>query len=52
MASKRMAHLHVHDLVSLILLIASIFMMVKASHVEAYSLPLFDDLAHRSMSEN
>src|SRR5580704_16853457 len=34
-------HLHVHDLVSLILLVASIFMMVKASHDEAYSLPLF-----------
>ena len=45
-------HLHVHDLVSLALLIMSIFMMVKASHDEAYSLPLFGDLAHRSMSEN
>jgi len=45
-------HLHVHDLVSVILLVASIFMMVKASHDEAYSLPLFGDLAHRSMSEH
>ena len=47
------SHLHhLHDLVSLVLLIMSIFMMVKASHDEAYSLPLFGDLAHRSMSEN
>jgi uncharacterized membrane protein len=46
------SHLHVHDLVSLVLLIMSIFMMVKASHDEAYSLPLFGELAHRSISEN
>ncbi|HUB80504.1 MAG TPA: hypothetical protein VMB03_16985 [Bryobacteraceae bacterium] len=43
---------HLHDLVSAILVIMSIFMMVKASHDEMYSLPLFGDLAHRSMSEN
>jgi uncharacterized membrane protein len=30
----------------------SVFMMVKASHDEAYSLPLFGELAHRSITEN
>ena len=43
---------HLHDLVSAVLLIMCIFMMVKASHDETYSLPLFGDLAHRSMTEN
>ena len=43
---------HLHDLVSVVLLIMCIFMMVKASHDEVYSLPLFGDLAHRSMTEN
>ena len=46
------SHFHLHDLVSLVLLAMSIFMMVKASHDEAYSLPLFGELAHRSISEN
>jgi len=47
------SHLHhLHDLVSLVLLAMSVFMMVKASHDEAYSLPLFGELAHRSMSES
>jgi uncharacterized membrane protein len=45
------SHLHLHDLVNLVLLAMSIFMMVKASHDEAYSLPLFGELAHRSVSE-
>lgn len=46
------SHLHVHELVNLVLLAMSIFMMVKASHDEAYSLPLFGELAHRSVSES
>ena len=46
------AHFHLHGLVSAVLLVMSIVMMVKASHDEMYSLPLFGDLAHRSMSEN
>ena len=46
------SHIHVHDMVTVVLLIMSIFMMVKASHDETYSLPLFGDLAHRSMTEN
>jgi len=48
-----LAHFHhLHELVSVVLLIMSIFMMVKASRDEMFSLPLFGDLAHRSMSEN
>jgi uncharacterized membrane protein len=30
----------------------SIFMMVKAAHNEAYALPLFGDLAHKSVAED
>jgi uncharacterized membrane protein len=48
-----LSHLHhVHDLLSAVLLAMSIFMMVKASHDEAYSLPLFGELAQRSISES
>ena len=47
-----LSHFHLHDLVNLVLLAMSIFMMVKASRDEAYSLPLFGELAHRSVSEN
>jgi uncharacterized membrane protein len=46
------AHFHLHDLLSLVLLAMSVFMMVKASHGEQYSLPLFGELAHRSVAEN
>ena len=46
------SHFHLHDLVSLALFAMSIFMMVKASRDEAYSLPIFGDLAQRSISEN
>jgi uncharacterized membrane protein len=45
-------HFHLHDLLSLVLLVMSIFMMVKASHDEVYSLPLFGELAQRSISES
>jgi uncharacterized membrane protein len=51
-AMAPVARLHLHDLVNLVLLAMSIFMMVKASHDEAYSLPLFGELAQRSVSEN
>jgi uncharacterized membrane protein len=47
-----MLHFHLHDLVNLVLLAMSIFMMVKASHDVAYSLPLFGELAQRSVSES
>ena len=47
----RIPGMHLHALISALLLGASIFMMVKAAHDEAYSLPLFGELAQRSMTE-
>jgi uncharacterized membrane protein len=44
-------HVPLHQLVQVALLIMSVFMMVKAAHDEAYSLPLFGELAQRSISE-
>jgi uncharacterized membrane protein len=44
-------HVPLHQLVQIALLIMSVFMMVKAAHDEAYSLPLFGELAQRSISE-
>jgi len=44
-------NLHLYQLIQLVLLGMSIFMMVKASHDETYSLPLFGELAQRSVSE-
>ena len=43
---------HVYRLVEAVLLVASIFMMVKASQGETYSLPLFGELAERSVTES
>lgn len=43
---------HLYRIVEAILLIMSIFMMVKASQDEAFSLPLFGELAERSVSES
>ena len=43
---------HLHSLVQAVLLGMSIFMMVKAAHNEAYALPLFGDLAHKSVAED
>jgi uncharacterized membrane protein len=48
----RPLHFPLHYLVSLALLIMSIFMIVKTSHGERYSLPLFGELAERSMTES
>jgi len=45
-------HMHLHKVVQALLLGMSIFMMVKASHDEAYPLPLFGELAQRSVVEN
>lgn len=42
----------IHQVVELALVIMSVFMMVKAAHDEAYSLPLFGELAQRSISED
>src|SRR5262245_60130567 len=41
-----------HHLVQAVLLGRSIFMMVKAAHNETYSLPLFGELAQRSVAED
>jgi uncharacterized membrane protein len=49
---QRIPGFHLHSLVQAILLGMSIFMMVKASHNEAYALPLFGDLAHKSVAED
>jgi uncharacterized membrane protein len=49
----RMApELHIHGVIQALLLGMSIFMMVKAAHEEAYPLPLFGELAQRSVAEN
>ena len=45
-------HFQIDHIVSAVLLVASIFMMVKASHGEVYSLPLFGELAARSMDQD
>ena len=44
-------HVPVHQLVEALLLFMSIWMMVKAAHDEAYALPLFGELAQRSIEE-
>ncbi len=41
-----------HSLIELVLLGLSIFMIVKAAHNETYSLPLFGELAQRSIAED
>jgi uncharacterized membrane protein len=43
---------HIHGIVGALLLGMSIFMMVKAAHEEAYPLPLFGELAQRSVAED
>jgi len=44
--------LHVSRLFEAVLLVASIYMMIKASQGAACSLPLVGDLAHRSATED
>ena len=39
-------------IIEALLLGMSIFMMVKAAHAEAYPLPLFGELAQRSVAED
>jgi uncharacterized membrane protein len=45
-------HVQLHGLVSLALFIMAVFMMIKAAHEQAYSLPLFGELAARSVAED
>ena len=44
--------LHLHGLLQGVLLVMSIFMMVKAAHNQAYALPIFGELAQRSVVED
>jgi uncharacterized membrane protein len=43
---------HIHQLIQVVLLVMAIFMMAKAAHDETYSLPLFGELAQRSIMED
>lgn len=45
-------HIQLYGLVQVALLIMAIFMMVKAAHEEVYSLPVFGELAARSVAED
>jgi uncharacterized membrane protein len=45
-------HLHIHPIIGAALLGMSIFMMVKASHEEAYALPVLGELAQKSVAEH
>ena len=47
-----MTNLHLYRVVEAVLIGASIFMMVKAAHEETYGLPLFGELAQRSVAED
>jgi len=49
--TRQVPHMPLHALVQAVLFFMSIFMMVKAAHNVAYSLPLFGELAERSVSE-
>uniref|UniRef100_Q02B45 Zinc-ribbon domain-containing protein n=1 Tax=Solibacter usitatus (strain Ellin6076) TaxID=234267 RepID=Q02B45_SOLUE len=48
----RIPNLHLYSVIQALLLGMSIFMMVKASHDEAYPLPLFGELAQKSVAED
>jgi uncharacterized membrane protein len=43
---------HLYRIVEAVLIGASVFMMVKAAHEEPYPLPLFGELAQRSVAED
>lgn len=45
-------HLHIHPVIEAGLLGIAIFMMVKASHEEAYPLPVLGELAQKSVAED
>jgi uncharacterized membrane protein len=49
---QRIPGFHLHSVVQAVLLGMSIFMMVKASHDEVYPLPLFGELAQKSVAED
>lgn len=43
-------HFGLHRMVELVLIATAVFMMVKAAHDEAYSLPIVGELANRSLA--
>jgi uncharacterized membrane protein len=43
---------HIYRFIQAALLVASVFMIVKAAHDETYALPLFGELAQRSVAED
>jgi uncharacterized membrane protein len=49
---QRIPGFHLHSVIQLVLVAMSIFMMVKAAHDEAYPLPLFGELAQKSVAED
>ncbi len=48
----RLPHIQLHDLIALAIIVMQIFMIVKAAHEEQYSLPIFGELAARSVAES
>jgi uncharacterized membrane protein len=48
----RIPGFHFHGIIEAVLLGMAIFMMVKASHDEAYALPLLGELARKSLTED
>jgi uncharacterized membrane protein len=44
-------HMHINGIIQVMLFCVSIFMIIKASHEEAYSLPIIGELAEKSVSE-
>jgi uncharacterized membrane protein len=49
---RTIPHVHIDDLVRAVLIGIAIFMMVKASQEETYSLPVIGELAERSVAEH
>jgi uncharacterized membrane protein len=43
---------HLHGVIEVVLLVMSIFMIVKTAHDKQHSLPLFGELAERSVAED
>jgi uncharacterized membrane protein len=48
---REIEHVPVNGIIQGFLLLASIFMMIKASQEEAYSLPIIGELAEKSVAE-
>jgi len=44
-------HIHIDGILKAVLFVMSIFMIIKASHEEMYSLPIIGELAEKSVSE-